>query len=51
MRVDGGRAARGPALLRPGTTVRVRVPALKPGTYDFVDDDYEATAKGRIIAE
>lgn len=34
-----------------GKTVRVRVPALKAGTYGFVGEYHEKTAKGRILAE
>lgn len=34
-----------------GKTVRLRVPALKAGTYPFVGEYHESTAKGRIIAE
>ena len=34
-----------------GKTVRVRVPALKPGTYRFVGEYHERTAKGSIVAE
>lgn len=34
-----------------GKTIRLRVPSLKPGTYPFVGEYHEATAKGRIIAE
>jgi plastocyanin len=34
-----------------GKTVRVRVPALKAGTYGFVGEYHERTAKGRIVAE
>ncbi len=34
-----------------GKTLRLRVPALKPGTYRFVGEYHEQTAKGRIIAE
>jgi plastocyanin len=34
-----------------GKTVRVRMPALKPGTYPFVGEYHEKTAKGRIVAE
>lgn len=34
-----------------GKTVRVRMPALKPGTYPFVGDYHAQTAKGRIVAE
>jgi plastocyanin len=34
-----------------GKTVRLRMPALKPGTYRFVGEYHEKTAKGRIVAE
>ena len=34
-----------------GKTLRLRMPALKPGTYRFVGEYHESTAKGRIIAE
>ena|SRR2546425_4958882 len=34
-----------------GKTVRVRIPALKPGAYPFVGEYHEKTAKGRIVAE
>ena len=34
-----------------GKTLRVNMPALKPGTYDFIGDYHEKTAKGRILAE
>ena len=34
-----------------GKTVRMRVPALKAGTYPFVGEYHEKTAKGRIVAE
>ena len=32
-------------------TLRVRMPGLKPGTYPFIGEYNEATAKGKIIAE
>ena len=32
-------------------TVRLRLPGLKAGTYPFVGEFHEATAKGKIIAE
>ena len=36
----------------PGSkTLKIRVRALKPGSYPFVGEYHEATAKGRIIAE
>jgi len=34
-----------------GKTLRLRMPALKPGTYGFVGEFNEATARGRIVAE
>jgi plastocyanin len=34
-----------------GKTVRLRMPALKPGVYSFVGEYHEKTAKGRIVAE
>jgi plastocyanin len=34
-----------------GKTVRLRMPALRPGTYTFVGEYHEATAKGRLVAE
>lgn len=34
-----------------GKTLKIRVRALKPGTYPFVGEYHEATAKGRIVAE
>lgn len=34
-----------------GKTLRLRMPALKAGTYRFVGEFHEQTAKGRIIAE
>jgi len=32
-------------------TTRLRMPALKPGTYKFIGEYNAATAKGRIVAE
>jgi len=32
-------------------TVRLRMPGLKAGTYPFVGEFHESTAKGKIIAE
>ena len=32
-------------------TLKVRMGALKPGTYKFFGEYHEATAKGRIVAE
>ena len=34
-----------------GETLQVRIPALKPGTYEFVGEFHENTAQGRIVAE
>jgi len=34
-----------------GTTLQVKMPALKLGTYHFVGEFHEKTAKGRIVAE
>ena len=34
-----------------GKTMKIRVRALKAGTYPFVGEYHEATAKGRIVAE
>jgi len=34
-----------------GRTVRITVPALKAGSYGFVGEYHEKTAKGRIVAE
>src|SRR5215467_5489167 len=34
-----------------GKTLRLRMPALKKGTYGFIGDFNSSTAKGRIIAE
>ena len=34
-----------------GKTLKIRVRALKAGSYPFVGEYHEATAKGRIIAE
>ena len=38
-------------VIPPGQTVRVRVRALKPGTYKFFGEYHEKTAQGRIVAE
>jgi uncharacterized cupredoxin-like copper-binding protein len=35
----------------PGKTLRINVRALKPGTYPFIGDYHQQTAKGRIVAE
>jgi hypothetical protein len=34
-----------------GKTLKLKMPALKPGTYEFIGDFHEKTAKGRIVAE
>jgi plastocyanin len=34
-----------------GKTLRLKMPALKPGSYGFVGEYHEKTAKGRIVAE
>ena len=34
-----------------GKTVRIKVRALKAGSYPFVGDFHEKTARGRIVAE
>ena len=34
-----------------GKTIRLKMPALKPGSYSFVGEYHEKTAKGRIVAE
>jgi plastocyanin len=34
-----------------GKTMRLKMPALKPGTYSFVGEYHEKTAKGRIVAD
>ena len=34
-----------------GKTVKVRIRALRPGTYPFFGEYHEKTAKGRIVAE
>jgi heme/copper-type cytochrome/quinol oxidase subunit 2 len=37
--------------IRPGQTLKLRMPALKAGTYELVDDDSTPTLNGVIIAE
>ena len=37
-------------VIGPGETIVVRLPALKPGTYDFFDDFHEAVPDGEIVA-
>ena len=34
-----------------GKTLLLKMPALKLGTYEFIGDFHEKTAKGRIVAE
>ena len=34
-----------------GKTLQLKMPALKPGTYEFIGDFHEKTAHGRIVAE
>jgi hypothetical protein len=34
-----------------GTTLQLKMPALKPGTYQFVGEFHEKTAKGHIVTE
>ena len=34
-----------------GKTMKIRVRALKPGSYPFIGEYHEATARGRIVAE
>ena len=34
-----------------GRTLQLKMPALKPGSYEFVGEFHENTAKGRLIAE
>jgi len=33
-----------------GKTVRIKLPALPAGTYEFVGEYHESTAKGRVVA-
>jgi plastocyanin len=35
----------------PGKTLKINVRALKPGTYPFIGEYHQQTAKGRIVAE
>jgi heme/copper-type cytochrome/quinol oxidase subunit 2 len=37
--------------VRPGQTIRLRIPALKPGQYELVDDDATPSLNGLMIAE
>ena len=34
-----------------GKTVKIRIRALKPGTYPFFGEYHEKTARGRVVAE
>ena len=34
-----------------GKTLQLKMPSLKAGTYEFVGEFHEKTAKGRIVAE
>jgi len=34
-----------------GKTLSVKMPALKPGTYEFIGEFHDKTAKGRILAK
>ena len=38
-------------VVRPGQSITVTLPALKPGSYDFYGDFHPDTAQGKIIAE
>lgn len=38
-------------MIRPGQTVTIFIPPLKPGTYDFFGEFHPDTAKGKIIVE
>lgn len=37
--------------LTPGETTEVRLPALRPGRYDFYDDFHDDVPKGYIVAK
>jgi hypothetical protein len=37
--------------MSPGQTIRVRLPALSPGKYDFYDDFHQDVPEGAIIAK
>ena len=37
--------------VRSGETVRLRMPTLKPGTYDLIDDDSMPELKGKMVVE
>jgi len=38
-------------VVRPGQSITVTLPALKPGSYDFYGEFHPDTAQGKIIAE
>lgn len=38
-------------VIRPGQSVTIFLPPLKPGSYDFFGEFHPESAKGRIIAE
>jgi len=38
-------------VVEPGKTILVKVPALRPGTYDFFDDFNEKVPEGSIVAQ
>jgi uncharacterized cupredoxin-like copper-binding protein len=37
--------------VRPGQTVRLQIPALRPGRYELIDDDSTPNLEGMLIAE
>jgi Cupredoxin-like domain len=37
--------------IRPGQTLRLPIPALKPGTYELIDDDSTPSLSGTMVAE
>jgi heme/copper-type cytochrome/quinol oxidase subunit 2 len=37
--------------VRAGQTIKLQIPALKPGSYDLIDDDSTPNLKGTMIAE
>lgn len=37
-------------VVEPGGTIQVKVPALRPGAYDFFDDFHDKVPEGSIIA-
>ena len=38
-------------MIRPGQTVTIFLPPLKPGSYDFFGEFHPDTAKGKIVVE